>query len=336
MAPRWSAGPRVSPSPSPISACGAIVHASSAEGSSASPTSPPAIEQAPGRRLHAPGRRQDHGPVAWTNSAASGTTDTVSAATAGERPQPSTSRSTSRNSAAVSAAESSTSVTFGPIAGRSPGASDRRDAANRERGRDRQYRDGHLHHEDRLPGEGLGEQPADDRSGRRTDHTRRDPAERPRAARRSPRPAAPGSRRVRTHRRAPARSEPRSACPSTRLSAHTAEAPANTAIPTAHSGAGSRPPYSQCGRDDHEREHEVERDQHPRHLGDRSAQVLQDLGQRERDDRRVGEHERHGQREQRNDGPAHRLIVTCQAFGSCSAGGFGMRGRPRRVGPRCH
>ena len=71
----------------------------------------PAATSTPGgaRRSRASGRAA---------SAARGTTDTVSAAVAGERRQPSTSSSTSRNSAAVRAADSSASVRLARIAGR--------------------------------------------------------------------------------------------------------------------------------------------------------------------------------------------------------------------------
>ena len=73
----------VSPSPRPTSAWGATVQARSADGRIARPTSPPAIRKQPtatstsagGRRRRASGRAA---------SAATGTTDTVSAAVAGE------------------------------------------------------------------------------------------------------------------------------------------------------------------------------------------------------------------------------------------------------------
>ena len=267
-------------------------------------------------------RSAGHAPVVCDDSAASGTTDTVSAATAGERPQPSTSRSTSRNSAAVSAADSSTSVTFGPIAGR---CRSRREARGTPRtasaagtastatgtcttkiachakasvssppttgpaavpttpGRDPQR--------DPAPLAGLLDQQlqaADERERA---------AERLHAASRDQhlhRPAERAHQRRAGEHRDPDRAQ---RC---RVAAA----------------------VQQGRRYDHEREHEVERDQHPRDLGDRPAKVLQDVGQRERDDRGVGQHERHGHREQRNDGATHRLILTGGATGSCLAGRF--------------
>ena len=107
----------VSPSPRPTSAWGAMVQARSADGRIARPTSPPAIRKQPtatstsagGRRRRASGRAA---------SAATGTTDTVSAAVAGEWRQPSTRSRTSRNSAAVSAADSRARVRLGRTAGR--------------------------------------------------------------------------------------------------------------------------------------------------------------------------------------------------------------------------
>ena len=89
-------------------------------------------------------------------------------------------------------------------------------------------------------------------------------------------------------------------------SAHAAEAPAKTTMPATHSGAGSRPRQAPGrGRDRGHGEHEVERDQHPRDLRDAAAQVPQDLRQGQRDDRRVGQHHPHRQREQGSGGAAH-------------------------------
>ena len=107
----------VSPSPRPTSAWGATVQTRSADGRIARPTSPPAMRKQPtatstsggGRRSRASGRAA---------SAATGTTDTVSAAVAGEWPQPSTRSRTSRNNAAVSAADSRARVRLGRTAGR--------------------------------------------------------------------------------------------------------------------------------------------------------------------------------------------------------------------------
>ena len=71
-----------------------------------------------------------------------------------------------------------------------------------------------------------------------------------------------------------------------------------------------------------ERERDVERHEHPRDLGDRRVQLAQDLRQRERDDRGVGEDEARRERERRAGGPRR-----------YSAGGSGRRpsasiGRP--------
>ena len=185
---------------------------------------------------------------------------------------------------------------------------DLRRGAYAERGRHRQHRERHLHDEDRLPRERLGEQAARERAGRRTDdsgrHPRRDapalaalgdqqlqaPDQRERATERL---HAPGHdqrldrRRDRTprrgageHRDADSREDPR-----------------------------LRPGEAHRGGHGTQPQHEVERDQHPGDLPDRGIEVPEDVGQRERDHRGVREHERDGHGEQRSHGATHPAIL---------------------------
>ena len=306
----------VRPSPRPTSAWGAIVQARSADGRIASPTSPPAIRKQPTATSSCGGglRSRAIGPA---RSAASATTDTVSAATAGDLPQPSTRSRTIRNSAAVSAADSSARVRLGRIAGTVPVRGDLRRRVHDERGRHREHGERHLHDEDRLPRDRLREQAARDRTGRRADHAGGDPdrdaaafavllhqeleaaQQRQRAAERL---HAPGCDELvdRARGRAPRRGagEDRDA--------------------DGREDPRLRPREGQRRGHGHQPQHEVERDQHPRDLRDGRVQVPQDVRQRERHHRGVREHQRHGHRQQRTHDTAHAVILAARCRPTCA------------------
>ena len=297
----------VSPSPRPTSAWGAMVQARSADGRIARPTSPPAMRKQPtatstsagGRRRRASGRAA---------SAATGTTDTVRAAVAGEWRQPSTRSRTSRNNAAVSAADSRARVRLGRTAGRCRSGVSVRCGAHGERGRHRQHGERHLHHEDRLPRDRLREQPARDRSGGRADHAGRDPGRDAAAlaVHRDQELQAPDQRQRAAERlHAPRRDQ--------HLDRLRHRAPRRGA--GEHRDAdGSEDPRLRPGEAHRRRhgdqpQHEVERDQHPGDLPDGRVQVPEDVGQRERHHRGVREHQRHGHGEQRTHGTTHPAIL---------------------------
>ena len=187
-------------------------------------------------------------------NAAIGTTDTVSAAVAGERRQPSTRSRTSRNSAAVSAAESSTSATFGAIAGRCRsggcdaacrGIASAAGTASTATGTCTTKIDcQEMASVSRPPATGPAAVPIT-------------PAAIQRATPRRSSVAATSSSRQPTRANAPPSACTQRAAISTSIepaSAHAAEAAANTAMPAAHSGAGSRRDADpRGGHDDHAR-----------------------------------------------------------------------------------
>ena len=98
--------------------------------------------------------------------AATGITDTAAAAAMGSMRQPFTSMSTSRKSAAVSAAETSASARFGrqPQAGCRRGSRHDRHPPRREDRHQHGGGDRHLHGEDRPPRQGLRQHAADRRA----------------------------------------------------------------------------------------------------------------------------------------------------------------------------
>ena len=163
----------------------------------------------------------------------------------------------------------------------------------RERGRDRE-RDRHLHDEDRLPRERAGQDAADRRADRRPGHARGAP-ERDRAllgvllappaarARRSRPPRRPSACRQRFATRASSEG----------AAAHSAEANAKTTKPPP-SATPLPPPRPARRRHRGERQHEVERGQHPRDLGHLGVELAQDVRQPERHHRRVREHQADG------------------------------------------
>ena len=279
----------------------------SAEGRIARPVKPPAMRKQPTATSTSAGgcRRRASGRAA---RAATGTTDTVRAAVAGERPQPSTSNRTNKNSAAVSAADSRARVRLGRTAGRCRSGVSAGTRRYGERRRDRQYCERHLHPEDGLPRERLGEQSARDRPGRRTDHAGRHPG----------RDAAPLAVRRDQELEAPDQGQRPSEClqaPSgyQHLDRTRQRAPRRGAGEhrDPHGGEEPRLLPSEDDGDRHggEPQHQVERDQHPRDLPDGGIQMSEDVGQREGHHRGVREHQGHGHREQRSHGTAHRAIL---------------------------
>ena len=167
------------------------------------------------------------------------------------------------------------------------------------RSREQQHeRERHLREEDRLPAEELREDPAGGRPERRAEHAGGDPdAERALVAaldlreeveRRVTISAAPTA----CTQRAPTSTSNDGASP------HASDAPANTS--DADDERLPRPPPRDVrGRHRDEREHEVERREHPRDRGDRDVELAEDLRERERDDRGVGEREPDAEPEQR-------------------------------------
>ena len=297
----------VSPSPRPTSAWGAMVQTRSADGRIARPTSPPAMRKQPtatstsagGRRRRASGRAA---------RAATGTTDTVSAAVAGERRQPSTRSRTSRNNAAVSAADSRARVRLGRTAGRcrsgvSSGAARTASAAGTASTANGTCTTKIACHEIASR-----EQPARDRSGGRADHAGRDPGRDAAALAvlRDQELQAPDQRQRASERlHAPRRDQ--------HLDRVRQRAPRRGA--GEHRDADGteeprlRPGEAHGRRHGGQPQHEVERDQHPGDLPDGGVQVPEDVGQRERDHRGVREHQRHGHREQRGHGTTHPAIL---------------------------
>ena len=144
---------------------------------------PAGVRQERQRRRARPRRARSRSPPAWcaapsgagmsrcTAIAATGSTVTTIPAAAGDIPQPFTSRSTSRNSAATSPPERSSSAAFAPSV-RPAGRRGQRPRDHAPDGRQRQQRERHLHEEDRPPAERLGQDPADRRPERRTEHAR--------------------------------------------------------------------------------------------------------------------------------------------------------------------
>ncbi len=103
-----------SPMPAPARSCGTIVHAIPGAGRKASAAAPPASSTAPAsaRARAGPG-------IAAPASAATGRTETPSAARSGEIAKPATSSITSRNRTAVKAAAVNASAASDPSGARS-------------------------------------------------------------------------------------------------------------------------------------------------------------------------------------------------------------------------
>ena len=281
-----------------------------ADGRIARPTRPPAIRKQPtatstsggGRKRRASGRAA---------SAATGTTDTVRAAAAGEWPQPSTRSRTSRNSAAVSAADSRARVRLGRTAGRcrsgvSSGAARTTSAAGTASTANGTCTTKMACHENASVSS--------------------PPATGPVAV-----PTTPAVTQVATPRRSPysatsssrhptSASAPPSAC--THRAAISASIDRRQRAP--RRGAGehrdadgtddlrARPSGAQGRRHGAQPQHEVERDQHPGDLPDGGVQVPEDVGQCERHHRGVREHQCHCHREQRTHGTTHRDILAAR------------------------
>ena len=167
----WS---RVSPSPRPTRAWGAIVQTRSADGRIARPVSPPAMRKQPtatstwcgGCRRRASGaraeRRERHdrhrqGRRRRGVAPALDQEQDQQEQGSGERGRQQRERQVGTHRRTV------------------PVRRDRRDGAYGERGRHREHGDRHLHHEDGLPRERLGEQSTRDRPDGRADHPGSDP-----------------------------------------------------------------------------------------------------------------------------------------------------------------
>ena len=101
--------------PTPTRSCGAIVQGQPARGRKASAARPPPTRTMPAAIQAS---RPERGARRAARSAASGITVTTSPAAAGDMPQPSTSRRTSRKSAATSPPESRSTAAFAFRAGR--------------------------------------------------------------------------------------------------------------------------------------------------------------------------------------------------------------------------
>ena len=196
---------------------------------------------------------------------------------------------TSRKSAPVSPAESRPSAASGPRSKRpaGPGSTARENRPRRKRHRqdDRQ-----LNEEDRLPAQELGEQAAGGGADREADDSRRSP---------HGRRVAVGAARAREqldrggdHRRAAERLHAARCDQNADRGRHGAdERCAREQHETRRPDPWSHAPREPRGGQDRERQHQVERRQDPRDAEHGRIELPQDVGQRQRHDRRVGEHE---------------------------------------------
>ena len=285
----------VSPRPAPTRICGGIVQPQPARGMSASAARPPASRITPHAMPCTP--PSDRGRRRPTAIAVSGMTVTTTPAAAGDIPHPSTRRSTTRKSAATRPPATRSSAAFAVIDGR-PGGSRHGPSAHSARREQQHQRERHLREEDRLPAEQLREDSSGGRPERGAEHARGNPgAERRLVAplrlreeiecrrdeqRRAERLDAPGAHEHLERGREPARQRRHGEDDDT------------------HDERLARsPPRDVRSRHGDDREHEVERGEHPRDGRDRDVELPEDLGERERDDGRIGEREPDAESEQR-------------------------------------
>ena len=240
--------------------------------------------------------------------------------------QPATSSSTSRNRTAVSAAETSASATAGPggeaRSARAPAAACPGAARAARRAPRR-----------RRPAPGRRRSPARrrPRSARRPAPGRRGGQDggaepQPAAALARPRPTAPAARTrrpARRRRRPPARAARRAAASSELPRPRRATRGRRR---QARRGGARRadPPLQALDRDERQGEHDGVDAEDRRDALDRRVQLAQQLGQRERDDRRVGEREARGDGEQEGAACPHRAWRPAPAG---AAGGHVRRGQ---------
>ena len=275
------------PSPAPTSASATPSQSSERSGSSATPARPPATRIAPAAAAVPTCAPRASGPAA---SVVAGSTDTSRAADAGDSPQTSITRITTRKSAPTSAPETRASAAFARQSPR-PRGSDAAVAsrAARQPATTATQRDGRLEGEDRAPVERLGQQPPDRGPQRRADRRGHAPA-----------PHAERRQRAREQERAAERLDyaQRDEQLERPGEAQPAEPAANRISPPCRHDARARPAHEP----DHERRRDhdgdvVDRD-HERDAADRGVELAQQVGQREHDDRRV----REGERDRRPDG----------------------------------
>ena len=233
-------------------------------------------------------------------SAASGRTDTPSAARSGEIAKPATSSITSRNSTAVNAAAVSASPASSVRS--AGGASSASRTGRRERDERRGERDRCLDGEDRAPVEQLGQHAADRRPRGGADERGGQPQPPPgaRLARVQHRVRGQqrggGARRLQRpeHQQHPQRRRDRAA--DRRGREH--EQPDR---------AGAHPARGQ----DRHREHERVDGDDRRHAGDRRVELDQQRRQRERHDRGVGQCQRRRDRDERASKSRHTPVSLC-------------------------
>ena len=227
--------------------------------------------------------------------AASGSTVTTRPAVAGDIPQPETSRSTSRKSAATRPPERKSSAAFALRCGRPGETRERALDGPAERKERRKWRESerYLHEEDRPPAEQLGQDAARARPERRAEDARRYPD----ACRARTAPRRLGQEIE--------RGDDDERC-SDRLDAARCDEHLERPCEPAGQGRGREDqragdecpawaaPGQQRGRNRDKREHEVEGREHPGNGRDPDVEASEDLRQRERDDRGVREREPDG------------------------------------------
>ena len=275
-------------------------------------------------------------PMRGAANAATGIADTITAASSGSMRQPSTSSSTSRNSAAVSAADSSVSAAQRRQVRTSGGGLRRAGAVVCAQRDQRREGDRRLQQEDPLPAGELRERAAHRRPDGRAGHAGRRPGAR--RARASPSRADEqlergGHQRRRADGLDAARGQQHVERPG--QAAHRRRDAEHDDARRRRRAAGARRATYAAGTAPSARISVVRR-QDARDLADLDVEPAQDVGQRERDDRRVGERRGDGEEEQRaTDAIAHARIFAAISTGgrrprSCRRARTGSRSSRRR------
>ena len=299
-----------SPRPRPISICGASVQTGDAPGSSPRPARPPATSSEP----VAASATVPRTPMRGAANAATGIAETITAASSGSMRHPSTSSSTSRNSAAVSAADSKVRASSAGTCGR-PAAAFGAGAVVWRRATSAASAIGACSRK-------IHSQPASCVSAPPTAGPTAAPATpaaaQERAARASPSRLASSSSAAVTSAAAPTAWMQRAASSTSNdpASPHAADATPKTMMPAGGDRARA-PPRHVRGRHGAEREDQVVRREDARDLADLDVEPAQDVGQREGDDRRVGQRRCDGEEEQR----ATDAIAHVRIFAGISKGG---------------
>ena len=309
---------RARPMPRPARTCGSTVHATDADGRNASATTP-----APTRAQPAVARTRGSPRIRIPTSAAAGTIATTNAASSGDSDHPDTSKSTSRNSTALSAAETSASAIAAPSWMRStrrPVAPvpRRRAAASivtpaepvTAQRRRREDADRSLDEEDRAPVEQLGEDPAQGGPNGGPEHRGRCPQSLPAAL-------FDGEEREPGHETGGRAERLRSAQHEERCQRVDQAAPRSgrgkdDETPDAET-RGAHESSQPLGRDQRDGEHERVDGEHGGNPLDGRVELDDQLRERERHDRRVGERQAHPNGHKRSSEPHVSENLACVA-----------------------